>query len=715
MKLAADVNEAVLSNVGTTGEFKIRNSAKAFKILSDGLYSNKIKAVIRELSCNAVDSHVAAGKKEVPFELHLPTVLEPWFAVTDFGIGLSGEDVINIYTTYFESTKTQSNDFIGALGLGSKSPFSYTENFTVTAIKDGYKRIYSAFINESGIPSVAEMGEQLTDENNGVEVKFSVTNRYDYQSFANEARNVLKWFKVKPIITGVDNFIIGEIEYKEKDIVPGVHILLNDNHRYNRSASIAIMGNISYPINISEPEKHFGTLSKLLNCCIVLECGIGELDFAASREELSYVSMTITSIKRKLTELNDNIVSHLAKKADAITCKWQKSFLLQEHYRDELYKAAVESYVAKTKFELFFKGRSHYGEDILPMSIKAMTDKGIKVMGFRSSVGRSTTIIQKYSTSVKDPVTGLYDYEYRIPVAPEVIFVLNDTKIGVISRSRYHYTKIYNKDAFVIILSHASDDMAVRQVAYDEILKDLHNPPNVTMGTTLTARPRTTPVSTSGITKLVHKESSSGRRQAEYIWKQDTDPIDENEVYYYTCLSGHKTLDKFGKDRNFIPMKEAMDQCGVSNISNIEVYGVRKNRIKEIQELDNWILIDEKLTEEVKKVSDSDVASMVVQHLLDSYTSRVYTSKTVAQLVGPTSDYAKYVAKYGGIKRSSGSTAQLEWLCKLFGKGIHADKVTADVTKTKADLYKKYPMLQYVNTSAKDGDVAEYIMMVDNS
>ena len=143
----APVNEAVLSNVGQIGEFRIRNSAKAFSILSSGLYANKIRAIIRELSCNAVDAHKAAGTTDVPFEVHLPTALEPFFYIRDFGIGLNHDQVTNIYTTYFESTKTASNDFIGALGLGSKSPFSYTENFTVTAIKDGRKGLYTAFIN----------------------------------------------------------------------------------------------------------------------------------------------------------------------------------------------------------------------------------------------------------------------------------------------------------------------------------------------------------------------------------------------------------------------------------------------------------------------------------------------------------------------------------------------------------------------------------------
>jgi hypothetical protein len=47
---SSPTNEAVLSNVGEVGEFRIRNSAKAFNILSSGLYANKIRAIVRELS-----------------------------------------------------------------------------------------------------------------------------------------------------------------------------------------------------------------------------------------------------------------------------------------------------------------------------------------------------------------------------------------------------------------------------------------------------------------------------------------------------------------------------------------------------------------------------------------------------------------------------------------------------------------------------------------
>ena len=141
---------------GGLGEFKIKNSAKAFSILSSGLYANKIRAIIRELSCNAYDSHVAAGTVSEPFDIHLPNSFEPYFAIRDYGIGLDHSGVVNVYTTYFESTKTDSNDYIGALGLGSKSPFSYVNTFKVVAIKNGRRGVYTTFINENGVPSIGQ-------------------------------------------------------------------------------------------------------------------------------------------------------------------------------------------------------------------------------------------------------------------------------------------------------------------------------------------------------------------------------------------------------------------------------------------------------------------------------------------------------------------------------------------------------------------------------
>jgi len=94
-------NQVTIGGNLQVGTFSIKESAKAFSILSSSLYSKKIKAIIRELSCNARDSRIAAGLPQ-DFYVHLPTRMEPEFWVKDEGLGLSNSEVMNLYTTYFE-------------------------------------------------------------------------------------------------------------------------------------------------------------------------------------------------------------------------------------------------------------------------------------------------------------------------------------------------------------------------------------------------------------------------------------------------------------------------------------------------------------------------------------------------------------------------------------------------------------------------------------
>lgn len=702
MKLDVAVNETVLSNVGTTGEFRIRNSAKAFKILSDGLYSNKIRAIIRELSCNAVDSHVAAGKADVPFEVHLPTILEPWFSVRDFGTGLDGNQVENIYTTYFESTKTNSNDFIGALGLGSKSPFSYTENFTVTAIKDGVQRIYSAFINEAGVPSIAAMGESPTTEGNGVEVKFSVIERYDYQSFISEAYKVFMWFKVKPKITGVANFEHKNFEYKEKNIVPGVHV---GESRYG-AGSFALMGNIAYPLdNIPDVEKNFKELADLLRCNLVLEFDIGELDFAASREQLSYIPLTLNSIRRKLEALNANLAVHLAAKANAIENEWERAYFLYEESQSRLYKAAVTKYVTDTKFALYDIG-NYYGKKDFAYKVDNLAKRGITVSAFRIRHGSSSKISEH-----TEYVNGNYIKSVRIPVEKDVVIVFNDLKTGCLARARYHFNRLRDHKV-VFCFSHSDPDLAVRQAEYDAIVKELHNPPVVIKASEL-SKPEPKPrMASQGILEIALKNDAQPGYAESYKWVPYTDELDEDETYHFVYLVGYDTTDAGGASIEVFAIKAMMDSCGIKEFENIKIFGVRKSRAKEIAALDNWVWFEDALRVVTAGISDKHIASLVAAELLDGYYTKVYTNTNVAKMVGPDSDYAKYVKEYANLPRASGKVTELVTLCSKYGKSLQVDAVRKKINDAKANLYHKYPLLKHLS-SAEEKDVAHYIKMVD--
>lgn len=298
MKLNTTPLPVETSVQNATQAFSIKTTAKAFKILSDGLYKNKILAFVRELSRNAYDAHIAAGRKNVPFEIHLPNVLEPWFHVKDFGTGLSHENVLHLYTTYFESTKQDSNDFVGALGLGSKSPFSYVTSFTVKSRFDGIESTYTCFLSEHGVPSIVKMGEGKYVGHPGLEVVLPIEKHDFSQVKTAVSQDLAFWDGTLPTIIGDSAF---KINQPEKSIV-GKNWYITKNRSLYPSMGVAVQGNVGYPISYAllqskvknEAEGSALTVVQKLNPVIQFE--IGKLDVTASREELSYDEPTIRNL-----------------------------------------------------------------------------------------------------------------------------------------------------------------------------------------------------------------------------------------------------------------------------------------------------------------------------------------------------------------------------------------------------------------------------------
>ena len=298
MKLQQNTNTVVRSGSFEESNYTIEASAKAFSILSDGLYADKIKAVIRELSTNAYDAHVDAGCPEQPFTIHLPNRFEPNFSIRDYGTGLSHDDCMNLYTTYFGSNKTDSNDAVGCLGLGSKSPFAYTDSFVVTSYFNGKKRVYNSYKNEHDEPVFALLSEDDTDEPNGLEVTFSVE-QDDIDEFEETAQKVYKHFKVLPRLLSEDTTKPFELENETKFVINGSNWGIVDSggysHYHDRDEAVAIMGQVAYPIDYGQFEGE--AIEALLRSEVQIHFGIGELDITPSREALSYNEYTKRAIK----------------------------------------------------------------------------------------------------------------------------------------------------------------------------------------------------------------------------------------------------------------------------------------------------------------------------------------------------------------------------------------------------------------------------------
>ncbi len=368
MKLADRTVEVHSAGINNTNQFTIAQTSKMFKILSDSLYSDKVMAVIRELATNAYDSHISAGNKN-PFKVTLPTAANPNFAVRDYGTGLSQKDMEHLYTTYGASNKNDSNDFVGCLGLGSKSPFAYTKSFTTTSYFNGKQYTYIAAIDDAGVPTLNLIHTTDTTEPNGLEISFAVK-QYDFQEFSQKAIRVFHYFRLKPIIEGGVHWDFTK-EYSQRNVVidgEGWRVcrLNNDNMKFPnnyyriQSGVVALMGNIAYPVEVShligeekaETPDHIAKWNRAFNKADIaswkafvgeiinqglyleLDFGIGELEMDVSREGLQYTKNVVKALREKtqdiFLELKQNFSDKIASaktKIEAITTYYQMNDL----------------------------------------------------------------------------------------------------------------------------------------------------------------------------------------------------------------------------------------------------------------------------------------------------------------------------------------------------------------------------------------------------
>ena len=115
------------------------------------------------------------------------------FSVEDFGVGLDADDVRNIISKYGKSTKRDSNLFIGAMGLGWKSPLAYSSSFYFICRKDGMERKYMMYEGED-VNTIDLLSEESTSERNGVKVVVPV--RWaDKEAFYHKIKEQLAYFE----------------------------------------------------------------------------------------------------------------------------------------------------------------------------------------------------------------------------------------------------------------------------------------------------------------------------------------------------------------------------------------------------------------------------------------------------------------------------------------------------------------------------------------
>lgn len=505
MKLADRSTSVEVGGVESApSQFKIKTGREAFNILSSKLYNDKIRAIIRELSCNAYDSHVEAGKKDIPFEVHLPTIFDPVFTIRDFGVGLSHENVMNLYCTYFGTTRSSSNEFVGALGLGSKSPFSYTDGFTVISQYEGKRRIYSAFVGEVGpyIQCQSEPEGEWIDEDeplfyiktlNGLEISFPVKQE-DFREFENKACKVFEFFDPPPKTN------------KEISIKKQTYSLRKERwglrtntgyYSFDDMKPRAIQGMVPYSVGSIDTSRLSNAQKQLLDMPLDIFFPIGELEVAASREALSNDERTISNILQAVNLVFTEMTGEVKEKIRACKTMWEAKCYIYKilHSDNSEFVALVTEALENSVFDGVYPNFTFSKEDL---TLCELDFAGCMLLSFESSYrskveANRSHVFKMIGDEVKtaqDKVTaGLVTrkgYERRIYANEDTIFVINDCTRGGETYIHYYLQQAEDnngpdKKTVVYYVTRSRKDVSIDTVKRNALamIKLLGYPPSV--------------------------------------------------------------------------------------------------------------------------------------------------------------------------------------------------------------------------------------------
>lgn len=716
-------------------------------ILRNQLYSDKILAVIREYSCNAVDAHTEAECPEKPIRVTLPSVMNPLFKVRDFGPALSDEEIQNVYAFYGESTKRNSNNQIGMLGIGSKSAFAYGDNFVINSFLNGEKHSYNAYIDETQIGQISKMSTEDTDEENGIEIVIAV-NESDILEFVSKAKDFYQWFKVKPEIRGVSPFI-----YDEEFLFEGEgwkwfsKKMIN---QYDRGTSSLVMGNISYPLDeyalgdfVNENYAKNNCYKTMLCRNLVLYVDIGDVEVSASREKLQYTDYTKDVLKKKIISVYEEVINAVNKEFKDCKTMWDAKCLYGELFDTASNLYSLRNVIAS---EAKFNGKKISSSNVASYytSEDGKSDGNVDISFLKTKRRDSGYFVARTTT---------------VEALRKVVLIENDLfkkhSRGIVGRLLP--LVLANSKPYLITFKDVSQkEEWIKSSGFDGEFLPLSSFPLKTMKDLGIASNSS---SYSGVLKEKDKKHSSSCFIFNYkkldAWAKKSSQWDIEKINLkddsgvYVLIDGFLINDQRTSENKISTtvecnrityLKHTLAKIGISFPTKI--YGFKVKERDSVEKLSNWTPLYKWVTQELTKAMDNPVTGQKVVDAISCYAVlsksdydspfneeciKYFSENVLKKLVKQDGEFASALHAYDTAKIGDNvcaSTQSLETIFDLYHfKMPKKYSPSFDFNKIQNAVLEKYSMLKYISQNfrffdkEKDkkvvSDFVNYINVID--
>lgn len=298
----------------TDARIDAENMGIITQVLTSNLYSKPHESFIREIVSNAYDSEREAGT------LDMPIIIKVGYkgngdrsdvTIRDYGKGMSRDEFERVFCSIGASTRRDSNEMIGAFGIGRFSAFAVTDTVYVSAFKDGEVNRY--VIGKSGNKIKFILYETAeTEEKNGLEYK--VLNIKDIQG---QMRNALMGVALFPNVY-VQGMRMDDI-FNKRQIRHHKHYVACDQMKIQHRFAI---GNVLYEIDKSQLDDRARVfLTETTTSAFAVKIPIGAVCLTPNREAVIYTSETKAILNKACHDAEDEIhgeIREVVEKSDNI-------------------------------------------------------------------------------------------------------------------------------------------------------------------------------------------------------------------------------------------------------------------------------------------------------------------------------------------------------------------------------------------------------------
>lgn len=604
MKLQIDPRKVVAGGVLSTTEFTIKGGAGIMAVLS-GLYSEPVLAMTREYLTNMVDAHTAlrrvdpaAADKAPSPRIAVPSNMSPELVFEDFGIGMSLQTVLEVYTQYGNSTKNGSNDEVGGFGLGSKTAFCYNNGstWTIESRHAGQKHVFMACVSETGIPSLAHVSTEPSAEHTGVTIRVPIL-RVDFDK-ARAA--VVRFAPFFPLPLNIDGMEVPDLwkgvvmEGNQWKVVTPQE----DRSYYNATGKVfVVMGNVPYVVEGSAYVKDDAFTRWIHDSKkdLYLFAPIGSLNLVPSRDALQYNTRTTTALTHLVDAFIHDLRVTLSKKLSACTTKWDAIVVVNE---------MTENGVIPSGFPLTWKG-----EDIRTTTAVEVSKSDLLALD-----PTAESNVLGITDSYKAQPGPVGDGNKLVLKAKYTYLLRNDVKIGEIgvarqiiqdnlqNRSGNRSCRYGHKIGHVITLKTVLTDQQISELFQGFPVENIYH--------------------ASALVKARVKRVGGGRRTGlTYVWNrwgfEKTDDINEKDnVHYYlplTKVERHRRFAWRGHDYGSMNYYVVLAKKILGLGEDHEICGIREDRVKKLDS--SWVNLEVAVAEALVKEINAKPAAYAAQLL----------------------------------------------------------------------------------------------------